>query len=153
MNLTYSWIGVNKPAPSTSLQVFPTTTNQEENKKLQLYLKISTYESLWFGSQHQPIILKDNKFHNSPTPIRCVASWKPPCLLACLYKCLLQTGAWASPSSVNDDGVVKAWAWIKTLVWLHRTWLLGGLWGSPNRYNKSYQYPWDIFLYSKIINM
>jgi hypothetical protein len=43
--------------------------------------------SLWFGSQHQPITLKGNKFHNSP-PIRCVPRWIPLCLFAFINACL-----------------------------------------------------------------
>lgn len=62
-----------------------------------MYLKMFTYERLWFDSQHQPIILKGNKSHNSP-PIRCVASWIPPFLFTCLHKCLPETGLRVSPS-------------------------------------------------------
>ena len=58
--------------------------------------------SLWFGSQQEPIILKDQ----SSTPISCLPGWKHP-VLAAFYKIL----------RVRDSSPSK-WSWVSVVSWV-----------------------------------
>jgi hypothetical protein len=104
----------NKSAPGTSLP-----NNHQSGRKQKL--------SLWFGSQHQPIILKDNKIskqHPPPQSDVCQARVPLACLLASINACLKLGSALylsvllhqVSPSSsLSKKTLVRLYHWNQLL--------------------------------------